>query len=209
VFSGPGQARFGLAVMLVAVYLPLIAGRDMIWARYLLPAVPIICLLAAVAVVSGVSLLRRFSIPRWARTTLIVALTVAALLPPAITSISWVRMHARHSTQAIAYAWILENVPAGASVAVETQGLLLPQSRYKVRHYIRLSQRELSTYVADGFDYFIASSAAFGPSFDRPHEEPAQYAAYRRLFDQAIPIYSVKPTTDHPGPELRIFKIPR
>jgi len=96
-YTGPGQARFALAVVLVAVALPIAASRG---PRELLPVMPVISVLAAVAVVSGVSLLRRFSIPRWARTSLIAALTVAALLPPAISSIRWVRTYARTAARA-------------------------------------------------------------------------------------------------------------
>lgn len=208
-FTGPGRARFGLAVMLLVVYLPLVVNRGMIWARYLLPVVPIICLLAAIAIVSGVSLLRRFSIPRWARTALIVALTVSALLPPTVNSIGWVRMHSRVSTQALAYAWIMANIPAGAHIAIETRGLLLPETRFRVEHYGRLIDHDPGSYATEGYDYFISSSQSFGPSFIEPHVRPAEYAAYRRLFDQAIPVFTVEPSGEHPGPELRVFKIPR
>ena len=208
-FTGPGQARFALAVALLAVYFPLVAGRGMIWARYLLPIVPIVCVLAAVAVVSGVSLLRRFSIPRWARTILIAALTVAALLPPALSSAGWVRMHGRTSTQAIAYAWIRDNLPAGAHVAIETRGLLLPEDRYRVTYVRQLIRRDLSAYQADGFDYLIASSQAFGAGFSAAHLRPDEYAAYRRLFDQAVLVFTVPQSRDHPGPELRVYKVPR
>lgn len=209
IFTGQGRARFALAVVLLAAFVPLIAGRETIWARYLLPAVPILCLLAAVAVVSGVSLLRRFSIARWARTTLIAGLTVAALLPPAITSVQWNRMNARESTQAIAYAWVMKNLPAGSGIAVETRGLLLPDHRFKTRNVITLALKPLDAYAAEGFDYLVASSAAFGPALDRPEEFPQQTAAYRRIFKEAEPVFSVRPSSDHPGPELRIFKIQR
>jgi 4-amino-4-deoxy-L-arabinose transferase-like glycosyltransferase len=209
VFTGPGQARFGLGVLLLAVYLPLITSREVIWARYLLPVVPVICLLAAIAVVSGVSLLRRFSIPRWARTTLIVALTVAALLPPAVTSIQWVRMNARTSTQAIAYAWVMNNIPAGARVALETRGLLLPEHRYTVKYFKTLTQNELSVFAKEGYDYLVASSGAFGRAFSEPQLEPERYAAYRLLFDGSALVFTVRPSSDHPGPELRIYRVAR
>lgn len=208
-FTGPGHARFALAVALPAVYFPLVAGRGMIWARYLLPIVPIVSVLAAVAVVSGVSLLRRFSIPRWARTTLIIALTVAALLPPAVSSIRWVRMHGRTSTQAIAYAWIQSNLPANARVAIETRGILLPEDRFRVTHVRQLIDRDLAAYASDGFEYLIASSQAFGAGFEAPQLRPAEYAAYRRLFDEAVLAFTVAQSPEHPGPELRIYRVPR
>ena len=208
-FTGPGQARFALAVVLLAVFFPLVAARDQIWARYLLPVVPILCVLAAVAVVSGVSLLRRFNIPRWARTVLIAALTVAALLPPAVSSVSWVQMHGRPSTQSIAYGWILGNLPPGAHVAIETRGLLLPEDRYRVSYVRQLIVSDLSTYRERGVEYLIASSQAFGAGFESPHLRPAEYAAYRRLFDQAVRVFTVSQSSDHPGPELRVFRVPR
>ncbi len=37
-------------------------GTPLIYGRYLLPMLPFVCLLASIAVVSGVSLLRRFDI---------------------------------------------------------------------------------------------------------------------------------------------------
>jgi 4-amino-4-deoxy-L-arabinose transferase-like glycosyltransferase len=207
VFTGPGRARFGLAVMLLAVYLPLITSRETVWARYLLPVVPVICLLAAIAVVSGVSLLRRFSIPRWARTSMIVALTVAALLPPAVSSIQWVRVNARVSTQAVAYAWVIANIPDGARVALETRGLLLPEHQYRVRYFKTLSQNELEVFANEGYDYLVASSVAFGRALSDPQLMPEQYAAYRRLFKGAALVFTVQPSTSRPGPELRIYKI--
>jgi len=209
IVTGPGRVRFGLSVLLLVAYLPLVVNRSMIWARYLLPVVPIICLLAAIAVVSGVSLLRRFSIPRWARTALIVALTVSALLPPTLNAIGWVRMHSRVSTQFLAYDWIMANIPAGARVAVETRGLLLPEKRFTVEHFGRLVDRDPESYATDGYDYFVSSSQAFGASFAAPHERPEQYAAYRRLFEWGLPVFTIVPSSEHPGPELRIFKIPR
>jgi 4-amino-4-deoxy-L-arabinose transferase-like glycosyltransferase len=116
-YAGPGQARFGLAVMLAIVALLVAAGRG---PRELLPVMPVLSVLAAVAVVSGVSLLRRFNIPRWARTSLIAALTVAALLPPVISSIRWLRMTARPAAAAVALAGASARLPETSAVALDT-----------------------------------------------------------------------------------------
>jgi 4-amino-4-deoxy-L-arabinose transferase-like glycosyltransferase len=86
---GPGRIRWTLAVIFPVLYFWFISRQTLILGRYLLPLVPFVCLLAAAAVVSGVSLLRRFDIPRAVRTALIAALTVAALLPPALQSIDF------------------------------------------------------------------------------------------------------------------------
>ena len=62
----------------------MVAEQRIIYARYLLPIVPMLCILAAAAVISGVSLLRRYQFPRGVRTALIAALTLALLAPPAL-----------------------------------------------------------------------------------------------------------------------------
>ena len=59
--AGPG-GRFCLVIPIAHFYM--ISGQQLVFGRYLLPIVPMLCLLAADAVVSGVSLLRRYEIPR-------------------------------------------------------------------------------------------------------------------------------------------------
>jgi 4-amino-4-deoxy-L-arabinose transferase-like glycosyltransferase len=93
--KGPGRVRWTLLVAFPAVYAYLMAARAAAAPDLLLPILPFLCVLAAIAVVSGVSLLRRFEIPRAPRTALIAGLTVAALLPPAVDAIRFDRMMSR------------------------------------------------------------------------------------------------------------------
>ena len=89
--KGPGHVRWTLLVVFPVFFLWRISGDADASSLALLPAIAFASVLIANAVVSGVSLLRRFSIPRAPRTALIVALTVAALLPPLLASIRLVR----------------------------------------------------------------------------------------------------------------------
>ena len=139
---GPGRVRWALAVVFPVLYLWMIRGQGLVYGRYLLPIVPPLCILAATAVVSGVSLLRRYEIPRAPRTALIAALTIAALLPPALVSIKWDRDAARTSTVDLAYAWILQHVPQQSLVAIESRALLLPAT-YRSRNVLQLRQHGL------------------------------------------------------------------
>jgi 4-amino-4-deoxy-L-arabinose transferase-like glycosyltransferase len=209
VVTGPGQTRFALVLAFTGAYFALIATRQLVFARYLLPVVPLVCLLIAVAVVSGVSLLRRFDIPRWARTALIAALTVAAMLPPAIGAVKFDRMASRKWTYAIAFEWISANLPAGSRVALDGHALRLPDARFRVEYFRRLIDRSYEDLAKDGFDYFVATSQSYGPVFEKPQEYPEDYARYRKLFDQGAPLLTIDSSADHPGPQLRIFQIRR
>jgi 4-amino-4-deoxy-L-arabinose transferase-like glycosyltransferase len=211
---GPGRVRWTLVVVFPLLYFLFISRQTRAFGRDLLPIVPFLCLLAAAAVVAGVSLLRRFDIPRGARTTLIVGLTIAALLPPAVRAVGFTRDLGKRSTPAMAYDWIRSNVPRHTHIVVESRGLLLPRTEYKIENVPRLiwvdptrRPREHTDYVALGVEYVVASSQGYGGAFREPHRLVDEYAAYRRLFDQSREVARFTPSAQHPGPELRIFRL--
>jgi 4-amino-4-deoxy-L-arabinose transferase-like glycosyltransferase len=206
---GPGRIRWTLAVMFPAAYLWFISRQNLVFARYLLPLVPFVCLLAAVAVVSGVSLLRRFSIPRALRSALIVGLTVATLLPSALASFRFNRTFARPGTAAQAYEWIATHVPPGSTVIIESAGLVLTHSGYRSANVRQLRQHEYSHYVETGADYLVASSQCYGPYFASPEQYPEEHQDYVRLFQQGREVATFSATPERPGPELRILEVRR
>ena len=61
---GPGRVRWTVTIVFPLVYFYFLSGQTLVYGRYLLPLLPFVCLLAAAGCVSGVSLLRRFDIPR-------------------------------------------------------------------------------------------------------------------------------------------------
>ncbi len=207
---GPGRVRWALVVTFPLVYFWMLSSQRIVYARYLLPAMPALCVLAATAVVSGVSLLRRYEIPRMARTALIAALTTAALLPPAIMAIRSDRDMARVGTVDLAYDWILHNVPPGASIVMESRAMLLPAT-FRARNVGALRPKDYLQWRHEGVDYLIASSEEYGRFFDEraggPQKFPREYAEYMRIFVQSREVAKFTPSADHPGPELRILKV--
>jgi 4-amino-4-deoxy-L-arabinose transferase-like glycosyltransferase len=207
---GSGRVRWMLVAVFPVVFFWFVSRQTLIYARYLLPMIPFLCILAAAAVVSGVSLLRRFDIPRAPRTALIAALTVAALLPPAVQAIGWNRMVSQTSTVDQAHQWIIENIPKGSKLAIETRVLLLAE--YKTLNSPRLvmdhrSPGEYEAYVAQGYQYLVATSGGYGKALEAPHQYPDLYAAYMRLFEQSRELVRFSPSDTHPGPEIRIFAV--
>jgi 4-amino-4-deoxy-L-arabinose transferase-like glycosyltransferase len=206
--KGPGRVRWTLLVVFPLVYFYTISGRGLIFGRYLLPMLPFVCILAAIAVISGVSLLRRFDIPRTPRRALITALTIAALLPPAWNAVAFDRTISQESTNEVAYHWILMNVPAKSRVVVEKYDLRLPDSLYRLSYINELTLRTYDEYLHDGVDYVVASSQAFGPVLEAPQSAPDRYSRYRALFDQSQQVFVARPEPGRPGPELRVYRLP-
>ena len=204
---GPGRVRWTLAVVFPVLFFWFISRQQLIFARYLLPLVPFLCLLTGAAVVSGVSLLRRFSIPRALRTALIVGLTIATLLPATLQAIRFNRTIAKRGTLGLAYDWISQNIPRDSQVVIESGGPALNESPYRIQRVRQLRQHEYKKYADDGAGYLIASSQAYGPYLESPHLFPNEYAEYMRIFEQSREVARFTASAEHPGPELRIFKV--
>ena len=203
---GPGHVRWMLAVVFPVVYYTMLTTQKIVFARYLLPLTPSVCLLAAIGVVSGVSLLRRYEIPRAPRTALIAGLTIAALLPPALMSVGSDREMARSSTVDQAYAWILQNIPAGASVVLERRSMLLPV-QYRATYVPHLRRKTYDEWRKDGVEYLVANSESYGAALSAPQQNVNDYNEYMRIFTQSRELQTIAPSRNVPGPELRIFKV--
>jgi hypothetical protein len=205
---GPGRARWAAAIAFPVLYFWFISGQRIVYGRYLLPIMPSLCILAAAAVISGVSLLRRYEVPRAPRTALIAGLTIAALLPPALAALAFDRTIGRTGTAALAYDWVQTNVPKEASIVLESRNVLLPHHP-NAQHVIQLRHHTYEHYVEQGVDYLIASSVCFGPYFEQPGSFKQEYREYQTIFSQSQELARFRPSGTNPGPELIVFKVRR
>jgi len=125
--------------------------------------------------------------------------------------LNFMRDLTRVSTVERAHAWMLDNLPKGASIVIETQALLAPKS-FNAKNVPQLVEdhrapREHADYVNAGVEYIIASSQKYGDPLQHPHQHPDLYAAYMRLFEQSRELARFTPDASHPGPELRVYKL--
>ncbi len=209
IIKGPGRARWAVLLVIPVAHFYLISKQQLVYGRYLLPMVPMLCLLAAMAVVSGVSLLRRYEIPRGPRAALIATLTAAALAHPAYASIRFDQLIGRRDTTRMAYEWIQQNIPPGSIIVLETRELLLPPT-YQSENIAQLRSRTYEEYQARGVQYLVASGESYGPYLENPQQHPTGYAQYMRIFEQSRELVRFEPSPDGrkvPGPELRIYKL--
>lgn len=206
--SGPGRLRWTLLIVFPVLFFYMLSGQGLAYGRYLLPIVPLACMLAAIAVISGVSLLRRFDIPRAPRTALIVALTVAAVLPPTVNALGFVRMIGRPWTQAEAYKWILRNVPDGTRIAIERSEFTLPDRRFETTYPQQLTDRDIEDYKRDGVKYLVSTSQASAPLLANPAAFDERYRRYLAMIAAGREVARFAPTPDRPGPELIVLELP-
>jgi hypothetical protein len=194
---GPGRLMWGTAVIFAAAHFAFALCLPGTLPRHLLTVMPTLCIVTAAAVISGVSLLRRYELSRNVRTAIIVLLTMAVLAPPAAASVAYARNLSRQSTRDLAFVWIQQHVTPSTYVVVESGSLSLPR-RIVNGHAVR----ELRDHTLG-----IATSDTYGRYLAAPQTYRQEYLDYMRLFSQTREAARFSPGRDTPGPELRILTI--
>ncbi|MEO5739968.1 MAG: phospholipid carrier-dependent glycosyltransferase [Vicinamibacterales bacterium] len=199
--------RWALIVLFPVVYFYAVSTKQLIFARYLLPAVPFFCLLMALVIVDATTLVwQRSRSKRTGAAILAVGLAVL-LFPAARAGFEWPAQYGRRTTQDIAYEQIREVIPKGSGVVVERSVLRLPDSLYRKTDVHRMTVRTPVDYISKGTTFVVASSDAFGPVMEQPARYAAEYEAYQRVFNQlghCLP--TIQPTAKIPGPQIIVCR---
>lgn len=210
--TGPDRVKWMLATFFPLLYFRFISSQNIIYGRYLLPLLPFLSLLGAAVVVWIIDRVQHTSASRAVRTLVIVTLTLLTIAPPAYTSIGFDASAAKVWTTEEAYEWIIRTIPPGSTVTFETRQILLPAG-YKATYLTQLRLHSLEYYQSQGVEYLIASEQCYGQYLDLqsggPQKYPSEYADYVRLFGQTEEVARFMPSSEHPGPELRILKVPK
>ena len=204
---GPDRMKWVLVTVFPVVYFPFVSNQNIVYARYLLPLVPFLSLLAAAAVVCIVDWMRRINLPRQARNVATIALTLVAIAPPAYISIRYDANAAKEWTTEQAYDWIRRELPAGTNIRLEgSLAIKLPAS-YRTSYVKQLRLDGVESYTDTDIQYLVASSQCYGDYFQNPDKFRAEYADYQEIFSQTEEVARFKPTGEHPGSELIILKV--
>jgi 4-amino-4-deoxy-L-arabinose transferase-like glycosyltransferase len=209
-----GQATFAPALgflVFVFFYFRLLSNQSgQIFARYLMPIVPLIALGLALAVVCMLDILARkirAAGPRLLASTAVVAF---AIIPAAAQPILWDHDTSKVSAAHLTYEWMLTHIRPGELMVVESYSLRPPAPRFRVMHTERLINEPLDAYRAEGATYLIATSSEYEKFTTHPDTIPIEYRAYETLFrnTEEIARFDSGPNNS-PGPTFRVLRIPR
>jgi hypothetical protein len=203
---GPERVKWLLVVAFPLGYLFFVARQNIFFARYLMPLVPFLSLLGAAGIVWIVDVTRRMSLPRLVRHSVIVLVTLVAIVPPAYASIQFNANEARVWTTEQLYWWIRQTLPKGTAIRFEGSiAVHLPD--YRASYMKQLRTEDLDGYRRDGIQYLVASSLVFGPYLDDPRDYPDENRAYRDLFAHAQEVARFPNSPEHPGPDFRVLRV--
>jgi len=196
-----------LVLVFPLVYFYSVSTKQLIYGRYLLPAVPFLCLIMALVIVDAAAWVWQLNRPRTVRTAIVGGTLAVALFHVVLEGIRWPAAYGRPTTQDVAYERIREIIPDGAGVVLERSVLRLPDSLYRSTDVHRFPVHTPKYYISTGRKFLVASSDAYGPIFERPSQFAAEYEAYQRLFNQSghcLP--TIQPTRNISGPQIIICR---
>ncbi len=200
--------KWSLVLVFPLLYFHLIATKHLIFARYMLPILPFVCLVSAGVVADAAAWVSSLDRPRAIRVAVVAAMLVLIGEHMVRAGTQWSKSYGMTTTQDMAYAQIRQFIPGHSIVAVEHAVLRLPDTAYREVDVHRLTERSLEEYVSSGVSFFVASSDAFGQAYERPDQHSATYAAYRRLLDGAAEcLPTVTRTRKVRGPDIRICRL--
>ena len=203
------RLRWVLALAFPLFYFRFVSQQTIVYARYLLPIVPFLALLAAAFVVAVIAAMRRRQLQPRLRDAVTLVLTVIAIVPPAYTAVGYDADAAKVWTQGLAYDWIRGDLPQGATVRLEGSVTMRLPPAYHPSYAKQLRLDPPGYYSEQGVDYLVASSQVYGQFFADPTSFPVEYDDYLRLFGRYQEVARFAPSPEHPGPELRVLKVTR
>ncbi len=213
-----------------------IGSQKIVFARFILPAVPPLIIFVAGQLVG---LAQQWS--TWQRhPRLIWGLTLVVLLAQPLASLVWFdHLLTLPDTREIATQWFTENVPAGTRVARESYSIL-PNTVFQDKEWpydadnlsgSRQFKDGLEHYLNTGADILVVSNFTSGRHWENPAEETMRSAQLARLEAEATLLKTFNPYRTNtanwfyldelygpagetiwrtrPGPLLKVYKLPR
>ncbi len=200
---GKSRSRVDWTATVVLLIFPiayfwLISHQSLVFARYALPMIPMLCFGIAFAL-DGL----RHAIA-WRPFPAVALLLV--VVQPAVQAAWWDFDHRRVATEELVARWLEHNVPPGDRILLETPRIRLrPEFHYD--YTPRLIHEPLESYRDRGVRYLVASSERFNPATGPAGIAPQDFAAYQHLFSSTEIVEIVQPDRDHPGPRFTILKL--
>ncbi|HEV3483967.1 MAG TPA: glycosyltransferase family 39 protein, partial [Vicinamibacterales bacterium] len=117
------RLRWLPAIVFLLAYYIVLSRQPIVFARYALPLVPVLCLLAAAAITTLARIAaRRTSARQPARRLVLTAGTLVLTAGFAVHTVEWVRQLGRRDTRELAAEWMTANLRPGVRVGVENNG---------------------------------------------------------------------------------------
>lgn len=201
------------------IYYLIIGSSRFVYARYVLPLLPFLFLLAAEALVKGASRFFKGS----TRSYTLIGLSLALMAMPAFLVTIEDYSLTLPDTRTTAYEWVETNIPKGARLLVGDYGPPRLEANYELFHLSAFGlvnePNDLGYDIEEvrerGIEYVVISSFVYERHLNSPDYYPEEVAFYSALEREATLIYEISPQEINwvivkhpsPGPTIKVYRI--
>ncbi|MBN1135986.1 MAG: glycosyltransferase family 39 protein, partial [Anaerolineae bacterium] len=174
-----------------------------------MPLVPFLDILAAIGIyLTAAAIIARRQALRRHVVALAVAISLLAMIYPAIRTIQRDYYLSQEDIRTTAARWIYENIPEHSRILQETFTPVLDPDRYEILAYQSAAEQPLSWLQEQDVHYVILSEANYGPLYNDPAKNEAQLKQYEVFFRDLIPVQKfIGPFQERVG-TVTIYAVP-
>jgi hypothetical protein len=174
-----------LLLSFIIPYWTLAAFSKVYFARYMIPILPVLGILAA-----------RFLwevLPQSRRLVWATALLLILVIQPVESIVRYDYLLTQTDTRTLAKTWIETHIPRGTKIATEWHTAPIEGYDLTAVGFYGLSEKEVESYRQEGYEYLIVSSFIRDFSMASPAEEVRKRAFYSNLANAAELVRAFKP----------------
>ena len=175
--------------------------------RTILPLTPFVYILAAIGLFYFLRLISSKITrqkPRVLAQLVWLILVVSSISLPLELSLRQTSLRTQVDSRVTARQWIDQNLPEGATIALESYSPFASVSKFEVDGYPLIIDHTPDWYIAEGYDYLIFGEGMYG----RFYLEPDRYAVQIEQYDAFFNQFEEVRTFQDGGYEVRIYKLP-
>ena len=181
-----GSKEIALLAIFPVVYFGYISTLNVRNDRTFIPIAPFLFILAAWFLVCLWRKIKEISSKTQRNLSMVAfaCLTIAALAFPTSRTIVDTRRLTTVNSRETARVWIVDNLPPGSKIALESYAPFVEPALFLVRGVGRMIDREPEWYIENDFDYLVFGQGMYGRFYLQPEEYDTEVMQYDNFFDQ-------------------------
>ncbi len=203
------EAKPLLLLLFAVTFLAGISASGLHWARWIIPLLPVLALLASLPLVLAGRRLLAGSGYRGLRMAGLAAGFVLVSAWPMLKVGRYALQATHPSTRLRAREWIVQNLPPGSKLAAEWHSVPLAGTSFDVSESFSLAAiPSLAGYRAQGYRFLVANSDIYWRFVIAPDRYPTEAIFYRDLFRRTHLLVQIQPSATSRGPIVRVYELP-
>lgn len=180
------QKKDILIFSFLGIYFLIIMSGYLKWDRYVIPLMPFVALYCAKFIDVLLEKILPIKVTEKRRNAIFICVAIVMILFPIINILRYDYLITQKDTRTIAKEWIQKNISPGSKIGQDVYTGNISKANFKILKKYSLSEKDLSQYINEGFDYLIVSDTQYKRYFAEPLKYSENVKFYQELFESGM-----------------------